>query len=241
MKIKSIKIIALALLFNYASAFAQNEPAKILEYGVGLNSLNSFSLQHRWGNENRIYRMTGTISGQSTNDEAKGSQTVSQDSIPSNTTLSNTESKIPVSFNVGGEFSILNLKKVTDKFGLFFGYSLGFDYSYSKNEVTNTFIGISNPGYNSTNFSKSENQNLSPNIGINLGGYYNVSPAFLIYAELAPNIYYGYSKSKSESKNSNNTSNIINTNSNDNTSNNFGISGLSNFGASLTFAYRIIK
>ena len=59
-KLKIIIALTTAFIISTLTAQAQ-QPAKVKEYGIGIYGLNNFSLQYRWGNENRIHRLSGAI------------------------------------------------------------------------------------------------------------------------------------------------------------------------------------
>ena len=159
-------MIAISSLFLTTNM--QGQTSKVKEYGIGFYGFNSYSLQYRWGNENRLYRLNGGI----------GSQTQF-----GNTQINSSK---PTG-NLGGglSFGILKLKSINEKFGIFHGGSFGINYQYSVTRFTS-------PGMTSIN----KNQSLQPNIGITLGAFYKITPSIILYAEITPNIYYTYDFSK---------------------------------------------
>ena len=61
MKVKSIILTIIVSTFMISILNAQEKPAKVKEYGIGLSSFNSFSLQYRWGTDKLLYRLQGNI------------------------------------------------------------------------------------------------------------------------------------------------------------------------------------
>src|ERR1019366_9243243 len=145
---------------------------KVQEYGIGFSSLNSYSLQYRWGNENRLYRIQGNIGGSS--------------ALKPSTTNGN-PGYSPINFNFGLSFSILKIKSVSEKFGLMYGGNFGLVYSLNQNNSLNN---------SNTIVSKNKTESFQPYVGFALGAVYKINSSFLIYAEIDPSIYYNYQQSK---------------------------------------------
>ncbi len=126
----------------------------------------------------------------------------------------------------------------------------GIIYSTTKTQTTQTgnnkfYGGYSHPNngsflYNETK--KSNAQNIQPYIGFILGAVYKISPSFLVYIEIAPNIYYARTNTTSTITKTNQQPNQSVTNGKTKNANNtIGIASLSTSGAMLTFVYRITK
>ncbi len=82
-----------------------------------------------------------------------------------------------------------------------------------------------------------------PALGIALGAVYKITPYFLVYVEIAPNIYYAYYKTlkNTTTLTSYPTYTTSETTDHSYSGNMFGLSTLSNSFASLTLVYRITK
>ncbi|MGZ3865286.1 MAG: hypothetical protein ACXVC6_02690 [Bacteroidia bacterium] len=237
---KILSPLFLLCLFNLT---AQEQPAKIKEYGVGFSSLNSFSLQYRWGNEKMIYRVQGNLGANT----AFGKSSISNsDIIDTNSNYTSTrdvKTTTPVNLNTGLNFSALALKPIFEKFGLMCGPTLGVQFSYRTALMsgTGTLSGTNtypNGTYPNNISSKITNENIRPFIGITWGVFYKVHPSLFLYVEITPNIYYNYSKTTQHSTYTNTRAVTGDYSSSNNT---FGISNLANSGAMITVAYRITK
>jgi hypothetical protein len=252
MKIKAIQIaIALTAMFIVSTLTAQEQqPLKVKEYGIGLSSFNSFSLQYRWGNEKRLFRLNATIGGSTSFGSGNSNLSQGQDTMFSNSNNLTSKTSTPINFNTGLSFSMLKLKQIADKFGLMYGPIVGLSYSIASSQTTQTGTGTSyyynNPSHSGTypinNSIKNHSSTLQPYIGFVLGAFYKINASFLLYAEIAPNIYYGYTTRTSNQTNNNQAPYAYNTTNNSTDSNNsFGLANLSNSGATLTIVYRITK
>ena len=206
---KKIILITVAIGSLFFTANMQGQELKVKEYGIGFYGFNSYSLQYRWGNENRLYRLNGNIDSQ--------------------TQFGNTQanSNKPTD-DLGGAlgFSILKLKEINEKFGIFHGASFGINYDFNLIKHTSNEISYIN-----------KNQSLRPNIGITIGAFYKITPSIILYAEITPNIYYSYNFSK------NSQTDVLSNQTEINKvhSNAIGLSSFSNSSALLTLAYRITK
>jgi hypothetical protein len=245
-------MISCAILFFNLSISAQeslpkNPPARIKEVGLGFSNFNNFSLQYRWGTETRLYRLSGTIGGSTNFGKATNSDETATDS---SSTYVNESSKVktPVNINASLNFSILQLKPVTEKFGFLYGVTFGVSFNYMTSQTVSTYTTETQLAtsaayfywYNSTSTSKTTNQTIQPNLGIALGGYYKITPAFWLYAEIDPNIYYAFTSYKySQARIDNFLPEGVNNNNNH--THDFGVSNLSNSLASLTLVYRFKK
>jgi len=249
MQIKTIGQIGLAAAFTLMlTAFklaAQDQPAKVQELGIGISSLNSFSLQYFWGNEHRLFRLSGNIGGTSSVGNSSDNLSTVQDTL-SNSTLGTTKTTTPVNFNCGLGLSILKIKQVSEKFGFICGGMYAFNYSIIQSTMTtNSVSSGTNSYYNYTSTTKNNSQTFRPSLGMVVGAVYKINSSFFLYAEIAPNIYYAYNKVTS---NMTATRTYTNGNpsetqesTNPSTTNTFGLSNLSNSGATLTIVYRITK
>lgn len=230
-KIKTVITLTVTLLVSVLNAQEQLQQPdtsivnpklpKVREFGIGLSGLNSFSLQYRWGNERRLYRLQGSIGG--------SSQTSNQTVTPSNSSSNNSYS--PLNINCGLSFSILKTKLISEKFNLMYGSYFGLGYSFNQSVNENS---------NATNTStiKNKSQNYSASIGLVLGAAYKINSSFLLYGEIDPGISDTYSNLQTEY-----TSSASPSSNNDKSQqiNTIGLNGLSNLGAMLTIVYRITK
>ncbi|MEO8760337.1 MAG: hypothetical protein ABI388_04285 [Bacteroidia bacterium] len=253
---KNSKIIFAAIIISFATALQaqdlgmQTPPAKVKEYGVGLSNLNSFSLQYRWGNEKTLFRINATVGGSTGFGKGSNNTTETQDTNYVNNNASTTKKNSPINFNTSLSFSVLKIKYVTEKFGLMCGGVAGISYSTTNTQTnqtgTNTYYnGYNNASNGSFPYSetiKGHSQNIQPFVGVVLGAVYKISPSFLVYLEIAPNIYYAHTNTTSTTASTSQQPNhfLIN-GTTKNATNTIGIASLSNSGAMLTFVYRITK
>ena len=253
---KITKIILAAIIILITSNLkaqdlnTQAPPLKVKEYGIGLSSFNSFSIQYRWGNEKRLFRINATVGGST--GFGKGSANENQgDTANSSSNTNTTKSTSPINFNTSLSFSILKIKYVAGKFALMYGGVAGVSYSTTNTQTTETGTQTnyynggsipSNTSYPYTQVKKNNTQNIQPYIGVILGASYKISEAFLVYLEIAPNIYYSHTNTTSTLTETDKHPNAYITNTTNKSANNtFGIANLSNSGAMLTFVYRITK
>ncbi len=234
------------------AALQKPQLPKVQEYGIGFSSLNSYSLQYRWGNESRLYRIQGNIGGLGSVGNTPNNSSTLHDTI-NNSSSSTNKTTTPINLNCGLSFSILKLKSVSEKFGFLYGGIFGLSYSINQSTSTGTTnnvysinSGNSVNNNNSTTTTKRNSQIFTPSIGIALGAVYNINASFRLYAEIDPNIYYAYNNSTTNTTGSTTYPNAPNQNNTQtsntlNPTNTFGLSGLSNSGASLTIVYRITK
>jgi hypothetical protein len=231
-------ILILASVFCASIVLAQENKTGIKEYGIGLRNLNGFSLQYRWGSESKLNRIGAEFSGSSSYGKTgqNGSRIdTARHSFDFNT--NNTENKTPLIFYINVNYSILNLKFAAEKFGYFYGPSIGFGFNYSKDNNSGSQTSGNANMVNTQNI-KSENSYTSyrPALGLVIGLVYKINANLLIYGELNPNIYYSHSVSTSHYVSG---QTLISTNDAKRTLNTFGFSDLSNSGAMLTLVYRI--
>ncbi len=220
----------------------ENTPLKVKEYGIGLSNLNSFSLQYRWGNEKRLYRINATLGGRGAFGSGSNSSVNNQDSLHIYNNSGTTSTKTPLNLNFGLGFSVFKLKTLSEKFGIIYGGVVGLSYSYNNiqnKEKLNSFNG-SSTAYSNSN-TKTITQALQPYAGIVLGTYYKINSSFLVYLDIAPNIYYSFNQTKISNTITNSPQNTSLTSDNSSSLNIFGLSNLSNSGAALTIVYRITK
>lgn len=240
-----IFLITLAFATSISNAQEVTPLFKVHEVGIGFSSTSNFSLQYRWGNEHRLFRISGNIGGTTSNGNSSNNSSTVQDTINSGST-GNTKTTTPINLNCGLSFSILKIKSISEKFGFVYGGIYGFSYSINQATTTTTtdYTGpYTNSNYTSTSTTKKNSQTFQPSAGIVLGAAYKINSSFSIIAEIDPNIYYAYNKT---TQNTTTTSNKINNNyttinSNPSSTNTFGLANFANSGALITIAYRISK
>lgn len=240
-----LAIITVSFACTNLPAQDQQVISQVKEVGIGFASLNSFSLQYRWGNDKRLFRLSGNIGGTTSSENSSPVQTTVQDTININsTTIEKTTT--PVNLTCGLSFSVLKIKSITEKFGFVCGGITAFNYIINQRNSEITTTNVSNSStLNSTvaQTQKSNSQTLQPSIGIVLGAVYRINPSFMIYGEVAPNIYYSYNKTTTKYTSATTSGNYNSSMTNDipRTTNYFGLSNLGNSGAMLTVAYRFTK
>lgn len=237
---KHLKLLMLAVIVGSASFLTAQEqtPAKVKEVGIGFSGLNNFSLQYRWGTEKKLYRISGSLGGNS------GFGTTSNDYRWNDTTLKSGSVKgtnqSPVDLSLGLSFSVLNLKPGANKLGFFYGPTIGLFSTYSSANQSSPQYTLNNSTYNGYD-SQSTRLSSSINLGLTMGVMYKINEAFYLYGEITPSVYFTNLYEKST-----NTSFYINSNASYTTeqkksSNSFGLAGISNSGAMFTLVYRITK
>ncbi len=218
---------------------------KVKEFGIGFTGLNAYSLQYRWGNTKRLFRVNGTIGGSTAFGD--GSSNSNNTNTIGNTSfnINNNKSKTPFNFSSSLSFSMLYLKSLAEKIGIVYGPVAGFSYSTITTNTTQTTNSSSqNNSNNTANTNNTQTQNMQPYLGFVFGAFWKISKSFFLYAEIAPNVYYqrSYTTSKNSTTTSNSNPNSSNTSSSSISHNNtFGLASLSNSGAMLTIVYRITK
>lgn len=105
------------ILFAF-SLNAQSDKSPVKEFGIGLSGLDNFSLQYRWGNENKLHNLTGGI----------GLTFVSSNSYASELSA----------LQFSGTYSILHLKSINPNFGFLIGPSFGIGLNKSSSETSFT-------------------------------------------------------------------------------------------------------
>ena len=216
---------------------------KIKEFGLGFSSLfsSSYSLQYRWGNTKRLFRVNANIGGFTAFGKTSSSST-GGDTINNSTTTNTGGTKTPLSVTSNLSFSILYLKNIVKKFGVVYGPVAGIGYSTltTQSNSTGSVFSTSNGGYpvyNNTNYHTSTFQ---PYLGFVLGAFYKINRSFYLYAEIAPNVYYAHTNRATNTNSTNyNRLNYSSTNNTSTSNNAFGIANLSNSGATITIVYRI--
>ena len=241
MKINTIGItIALASVLIASKLMGQDQLPKVKEFGIGLTNFNTFSLQYRWGNEKRLFRISGNIGETTSSRNSSNNSTNIQDTTTSNSSFFTAKTTSPINLNCGLSFSILKIKSVSEKLGIVYGGVLSFAYTINQ---TNTNINFTQQGntYTNTSTSKNRSQTFQPSIGMAFGAVYKINSSFLLYAEIDPNLYYAYQKTTSVITNEITSTmyNYLQTGNVPGSTNTFGIGNLSNSGASLTIVYRI--
>jgi len=107
---------------------------------------------------------------------------------------------------------------IVQNFQLLLGSDIGISYDFNKQDISdNTFT--------------MTEWRISPGIGFVFGAGYQIGQHFILSAEVTPSLYYTFGKRKYSSSSSSGS---------EVTNNNFSF-GLSNMGASITFAYRFLK
>lgn len=234
--LKFILFLSTSLFFVKAQAQAVG-PLKVQEYGIGLNNLNSFSLQYRWGNEKRLYRIAGVF-GANSNFSNQNTKIDYNDTNRTNYNRTVKGQSAPLNLNLGFNFSVLHIKSVSEKFGFVYGPLLGVSGGFSRtvNQFTNIGIGVGGPVYAGTQ--TTTQLSVLPYAGVVLGMMYKISPSFILYAEVGPNLYYNFTQSNYKATAS---SDPKITEEGTLSSHGFGLSGISNSGMMLTLVYRITK
>lgn len=250
MNLINIKLIAaLASTIFVSTAQAQETTApvvsntKVKEFGIGFNSLNSYSLQYRWGTEKRLFRIEGTIGGGYNDQNSNGTN------LNYPTTPYQSKQSTPLNLSSSISFSIINLKPLNNNFGLMYGGSIGFQFITNKtisdynqnNSVFDTSGAFVMTSQNLNNTTSS--QFYTPQLGLVLGAYYKINSSFSIYGEIDPMIYYSRgNRNSSQSITYEPKYSYRNTSSSSSSiSNDIGISNLSNANARLTLVYRFSK
>ncbi|MFI5141295.1 MAG: hypothetical protein ACHQII_02965 [Bacteroidia bacterium] len=217
---------------------------KVKEYGIGFTSLNSYSLQYRWGTPKLLYRINANIgfTGLAKNDNTSGTYDQNITSYSSSTT--ETQTKTPATLSTGVGFSMLTFKQINPKFGLMIGGIAGLTYSYTtgQNTLTTSNYSTGSGSSSQTTITKTTAQTLQPYLGCVLGAYYKFNPSFIIYAEISPSIFYAATQTTGNTTYQNNPASInIKTSDSRINNSNIGLSGITNSGAMLTLVYRITK
>jgi hypothetical protein len=207
---------------------------KVHELGIGFSSTNSFSLRYQWGTDEVINRLTliSLTASNSNSNSSLGMPTNSSGIISTNPSSVNT----PININGGFNFSRAKIKPINEKFGFMYGLVLGVNFAYSEAKTEN--IALSSPGNSNTSqynyTSETKNASLGPLVGLLIGARYKINSSFHVYAEIAPNINYTYTKNIVT--NTTSLSTPIDRNTDTNT---YGLSGFNNTGALITIIYRI--
>jgi hypothetical protein len=229
-------IMAIAASFLFLNSFAQEvKPVKIKEIGLGLYNFQNFSLQYRWGNDKRLFRLNGNLGVNNGNGRSYTYGWRNEDTT-SNSYNYGEDIKTPINLTVGLGFSSLKLKSVHDKFGIVYGPLIGISYSYLKTE---RYSSSSGSGYYTSTTTVQKSQTIQPYLGIVVGASYKINDSFFIYLEIGPNVYYNFNQGYTTKSTQGEAYNSEDETSSK--SNSFGISSLSNSGAMLTFVYRYNK
>ncbi len=240
--------IGVCFTFLFCTIHAQNSPKKVNELGLGFTSINNYSLQYRWGNETRMFRITGSVTGL-----MGGSSNNNNNNIQTDTSQTSTVTKLhsssPFNMTATLNLSMLHIKPIFDKekFGLVYGPMIGASYNYLHNRNSSTIDYYTASVITKTleQESTSTGQTIKPYLGFVFGLMYKITNNIIIYGEVAPNIYYSYftTYSKITNKTIYNAgfSTTISKNKLDNQSYNYGISNLTNSNAMITIVYRFYK
>lgn len=246
-KVKIFVLLTLTIIVSTMKAQDQAQSSRIKEYGIGLYGLSNFSLQYRWGNEKKLFRVHGNVGLSGLTNKNTASTTQMQDLVTNQNYSTSYKYTTPLDFYFGLGLSILKLKSITDNFGLLYGPSIGLTYTNTTNQsdwTNTTTYNVSGIKQMDERTVKTNEQELRPNIGFIFGAFYKISSSFYIYGEVVPNIYFGYlsgSITTNFKRTSTNNPTLSETTTDPVSSITYGISGLSNSGALLTFAYRITK
>lgn len=259
------KVLAIGLCLFAINCSAQNASkpdtllkkdtlpkVKVKELGIGFTSLTAYSLQYRWGTDNVLFSISGSIAGSTSFGSGTNGSTQAQDTTYSNTSTGSSKTSTPINFSTGLSFSALHIKYITKKFGIMHGGILGCSYSIvnSQTNSTGTNVTYQYHNYSQTGtfpYSSATNnhsQTIQPYIGLIFGAVYKINKSFLIYVSIAPNIYYAHTNRTYTTTYNSQQPNYVYTTNNRNTSstnNTIGLASLSNSGAMLTLVYRITK
>ncbi len=246
-KVKIFVLLTLTIIVSTMKAQDQAQSTKIKEYGIGLYGLSNFSLQYRWGNEKKLFRVSGDVGFSGLTYNNKKSNTQTQDPVTNRTYSNNYKYTTPLDFYCGLGLSILKLKTITDNFGLVSGPSIGLTYTNTTNQSDQVNVSINNvtgTKQMDVRTTKTNKQELRPTIGFVFGAFYKINSSFYVYGEIVPHIYFGFLRNKKTTNytvTSSNNQTFTETTTDPESGTTYGISGLSNSGALLTFAYRITK
>jgi hypothetical protein len=221
---------------------AAKQKIRVQEYGIGFYNLNNYSLQYRWGTPKVLYRINANVGY--TGFSNSSSATTNYANMGFGYSSNDIQIKTPVTLNTSLGFSVLTIKQINPKFGLMLGGTAGLTYSYTtgQNTQTNTYQDSSGNPISRSVTTKTRATTLQPYMGFVLGVFYKITPSFIIYAEIAPNIYYAASQTSSSATITNQPSGTSYRSGDRLTnSSNIGLSGFSNSGAMLTLVYRITK
>ena len=239
MKIIKISMIAFISMFQIVFAYGQtkqndslttNSGSKIKELGIGFTNFTSYSLQYRWGNEKRLFRVTGTVSF------THGNQSSNFTDDTSNVFFSSSDTKVPKIIQSDNRliFSILKNISLDEKVGIMYGPSIGINYSYS-NTTSNNSSTLTTVAKTTNTIST---QSITPNLGLILSFYYKLRSNVYLYAEINPQIFYTYSLEKYD----NETLYIKNIQKHQTNKNHYyGIRSLSNSNLMFSLVYRLKK
>ncbi|HEX7414173.1 MAG TPA: hypothetical protein VF411_09015 [Bacteroidia bacterium] len=262
---KNITIIITSCILLFAPALKAQEviPTKTLtpktdtllkvkELGIGFSNLNSFSLQYRWGTDNMLFSISGSIAGSTSFGSGTNGSTQVRDTMSSYNSSTTSKTSTPINFSTGLSFSALHIKYITKKFGIMHGGILGCSYAIANNQTNSTGTNVNYQYHNTaqtgtfpiSGTTNNHSQTIQPYIGLVFGAVYKINKSFLVYVSIAPNFYYAHTNSTTNTTYNSNlpytyyTTNNYNSSSTNNT---FGLASLSNSGATITIVYRIPK
>jgi hypothetical protein len=158
-------IIAVALLFSFATVNAQNNP-KINEIGLTYKNLG---LIYQWGHEHFVYRISGF-----------GFNAGDSYNKPSDTVNQSTDNK---SFSLGCTFGVLQYKPLKKNTDFYYGLDLIESFNINNNQYNN--------GSTIVNY---QNLRFTSGIGAVLGMRCKVYNNFSVGGELEPTLSYYYQK-----------------------------------------------
>jgi len=220
--------LASVLLVSF-SLKAQKDSTHIRELGMGLSSLSSFNLAYQWGTPKTLFRFSAASISFST---PKSSWTTTD-----TTSYGSTNESDNPDISVNLFFTILRAVKITDRFDFIWGPLIGVGISYNDENNTQTYTGsyLSNSSYDTKTTSYSEY------IGLAIGARYAIGKSFFVYAEIDPRFFNTSSTSNETYLYKYNSTQTYGSGTGHNTSSSYGISNLSDAGASITFVYRWFK
>jgi hypothetical protein len=159
MKKLSILFVLTFVLLN--SVYSQEKNTS-REIGLHFNNFDSFGIRYKFGNEKRIFRLTGI---------SLNTRSISQNRNITNEPISD-NTNFGVRLNFGVEYPI----KIADNLNFFYGGELSGAYSHNKIEFTNN---------------NSNKLNVySAGIGFILGFSHNIKSNILLSAEIIPSFVY---------------------------------------------------
>jgi hypothetical protein len=192
------------------------------------------------GTEKHISRITGYINLSGYNPQSKSKSTYTGTHFYADASNENTRFGTPFNVSSGMQFSYLSLKKFDEHFGFFAGPSISVVYQFATSK-SHQISRQDSVTIETTNSGKQVD--IRPGIGAVIGFSYRVTPSFIIYAEVNPTIYIGYSHARyvqDGKRGGTLPESYSSKGETTNTSNNYGLYGGTS-AAMVTFVYRITK
>ena len=238
------------------SVFSQDTPSNFNEAGLVFSNLNSFGIRYKYGNDNIMFRITSLV--------LNGTNTTTSYNNYSNNGINGADISASPSSSVGAglNLGLEKIKWINNKSNFYYGfdwinsYTTSYSKSVTPNVSTLNYTDENNEYvYLTTLYNNTSNSNtwtLSSGIGFIFGLSYKLSDLFTLQAELEPSISYKYTETTTSATNygvhwignstTGYTPNDYISNSPSSTSINKGITyGLSNSGASITLAYKLVR